>query len=310
MKTHRFTKHLCVLLTAASAVACTSDAPEPGADGGLSILATTGMVADLARQVAGDDVSVEALMAPGVDPHLYKARESDVRRLARADLVLYNGLHLEAKMGDVISKIGRTRPVVAIAESLPEADLLVTDPQRGVHDPHVWFDISLWADTVPAVADALAEADPQNAAGYRERADALQASLDELDAWVSSRFEELPAERRVLVTAHDAFGYFGRRYGFEVVGIQGISTATEAGVRDVERIVDLVVEQKVPAIFVEASVPRRTVEAVVNAARSRGHEIRVGGELFSDSMGAPGTPEGTYEGMVRHNVNTILEALQ
>lgn len=275
-----------------------------------TVLATTGMVADLARQVAGDDAPVDALMASGVDPHLYRARESDVRRLAEAELVFMNGLHLEAKMGQVLRKIGRSRPVVAIAETLPEDQLIVVDPESGAHDPHVWFDVSLWAQTVPAVADALAEQMPGAETAIRERAAQLSGRLAELDAWVEEQIATIPPERRVLVTAHDAFGYFGRRYGIEVVGIQGISTAGEAGVQDVERVIDLVVERGIPAIFVESSVPRRTVEAVVEGAAARGHEVAIGGELFSDSMGAPGTPEGTYEGMVRHNVTTIVEALR
>jgi manganese/zinc/iron transport system substrate-binding protein len=268
------------------------------------------MVADLAREVAGDAAAIEALMAPGVDPHLYKARESDVRRLADADLVLMNGLHLEAKMGQVLEKIGRQRPVVAIAETLPAERLLVVDETSGAHDPHVWFDVSLWADTVPAVADALAQAAPGRADEIRARADSLRERLIELDGWVAEQIETVPEDHRVLVTAHDAFGYFGRRYGLEVVGVQGISTATEAGVRDVERVVDLIASRGIPAIFVESSVPRRTVEAVVRGCAARGHDVAIGGELFSDSMGPEGTPEARYEGMVRHNVRTIVEALR
>jgi manganese/zinc/iron transport system substrate-binding protein len=274
------------------------------------VLATTGMVADLAREIAGDAAPVEALMASGVDPHLYKARESDVRRLADADLVLMNGLHLEAKMGQMLRKIGRSRPVVAIAETLPEDRLIVVDEASGAHDPHVWFDVSLWAETIPSVANALAERMPDEENSIRERAEDLRGRLGDLDRWVEEQIASIPQQRRVLVTAHDAFGYFGRRYGMEVVGIQGISTAGEAGVQDVERVVDLVSERAVPAIFVESSVPKRTVQAVVSGCAARGHEVSVGGELYSDSMGSPGTPEGTYEGMVRHNVNTIVEALR
>jgi manganese/zinc/iron transport system substrate-binding protein len=275
-----------------------------------NVLATTGMVSDLAREISADAAPVEALMASGVDPHLYRARESDVRRLADADLVFMNGLHLEAKMGQVLQKIGRSRPVVAIAETLPEDRLIVVDEASGAHDPHVWFDVSLWAETIPAVADALAEQMPDEAEGIRERAAALRSRLDELDGWVEEQIASIPEERRVLVTAHDAFGYFGRRYGMEVVGIQGISTAGEAGVQDVERVVELVSERGIPAIFVESSVPKRTVQAVVSGCAARGHEVSVGGELYSDSMGPPGTREGSYEGMVRHNVNTIVEALR
>ena len=308
MKKSSITIHLALLIVLAGC------GPEEGAsghgDGPPQVLATTGMVADLAREVAGDAASIEALMAPGVDPHLYKARESDVRRLASADLVLMNGLHLEAKMGQVLGKIGRTRPVVAIAETLPEKRLIVVDENSGAHDPHVWFDVSLWAGTVPAVADALAGVLPDREAEIRARAGALQRRLEDLDRWVAERVETIPAHHRVLVTAHDAFGYFGRRYGMEVVGIQGISTASEAGVRDVERVVELVSSRGIPAIFVESSVPRRTVQAVVSGCAARGHDVEIGGELFSDSMGPQGTPEARYEGMVRHNVRTLVEALQ
>jgi manganese/zinc/iron transport system substrate-binding protein len=308
MKKSSLTFHLLLLV---ALLGCQPEGPSPSPDGAApNVLATTGMVADLAREVLGEAADVEALMAPGVDPHLYKARESDVRRLASADLVLMNGLHLEAKMGEVLEKIGRNRPVVAIAESLEENRLIVVDEGSGTHDPHVWFDVSLWADTVPTVADALVGVLPDREEGLRARAEDLGDRLRELDAWVADQIETIPAERRVLVTAHDAFGYFGRRYGMEVVGIQGISTASEAGVRDVERVVELVSSRDIPAIFVESSVPRRTVEAVVSGCAARGHDVAIGGELFSDSMGAKGTPEARYEGMVRHNVRTIVEALR
>lgn len=301
------------IATAALALAAGCAAPagdETAGDGPLRVVTTTGMIGDAARAVAGSHAEVESLMSTGVDPHLYKASESDVRKLAEADLILYNGLHLEGKMADVLVKMARTRPVVAVTEEIPE-DLLREPPEfQGQYDPHVWFDVSLWRRTLEPIVRELSALDPAHAADYRANADRFGAELDALDAWVEERAGELPPERRLLVTAHDAFGYFGRRYGFEVVGIQGISTVSEAGLQDVERVVDLVVEREVPALFVESSVPRRAIEAVQAAVRSRGHEVAIGGELYSDSMGPAGTEAGTYLGMVRHNVGTVVDALK
>lgn len=288
----------------------TSSSSSPAAGGKLKVVATTGMIADLAGRIAGDLATVETLMGPGVDPHLYKASESDVRKLAEADLVLYNGLFLEGKMGDILAKLGKSRPVVAIAENLPENALRRPPEMQGHPDPHIWFDVSLWAQTVPAVTEALVRLLPANEETLRANAARLVAELTALDAWAASRVAEIPAEKRVLVTAHDAFGYFGQRYGLEVYGIQGISTVAEAGLRDVERVVELVATRKIPAIFVESSVPQRTIEAVQAAVREKGHQVTIGGSLFSDAMGSAGTPEGTYDGMVRHNVNTLVDALR
>lgn len=301
-----------LLLTVLTACGPQPGSPEHGAgDGGPpAVVATTNIIADTARRVAGADARVEALMGPGVDPHLFKASESDVRRLAEADLILYNGLHLEGKMTDILVKMARQRPVVAVAENVPEGVLREPPEFAGQYDPHVWFDVSLWRTTLEVIASELARLDPAHADDYRTRAAVYAAELEELDAWVEEQVASLPEERRLLITAHDAFGYFGQRYGVEVVGIQGISTLTEAGLRDVERVVDLVVEREVPALFVESSVPRRTVEAVQAAVRDRGHEVEIGGELFSDSLGAAGSPGGTYVGMVRHNVSTLVEALR
>lgn len=302
---------LALLLgTAVLSTAC-SDAPgtDSRQDGPLQIVATTGMIADTAARVVGDHGKVTGLMGPGVDPHLYKASESDVRLLSEADLILYNGLYLEGKMGDILVKLARSRPVVAVSELIPEEQRREPPEFLGHYDPHIWFDVSLWVQTLDPVTDALVELRPQHEASFRANADALRAELEELDAWVTARILEIPEKHRVMVTAHDAFGYFGERYGIEVVGIQGISTLAEAGLQDVQRVVDLVVDRGIGALFVESSVPRRTVEAVVAAAQERGHEVEIGGELFSDAMGPAGTPEGTYPGMVRHNVNTVVDAL-
>lgn len=280
----------------------------------VRVVATTGMIADTTARIAApllDQglVRLEGLMGPGVDPHLYKASESDVRKLSEADLILYNGLFLEGKMGDILVKLARNRAVVAVSETVPESLRREPPELLGHYDPHIWFDVSLWARTLAPITDALVELLPEHESTLRQSADSVAEELDALDAWARARVEELPPERRVLVTAHDAFGYFGDRYGMEVIGIQGISTVAEAGLQDVQRVVDLVVERQIPALFVESSVPQRTVRAVIAACADQGHAVAIGGELFSDAMGAPGTEEGTYEGMVRHNVNTIVDAL-
>lgn len=278
--------------------------------GPLYVVTTTGMIADTARAVAGTLAKVESLMQTGVDPHLYKASQSDVRRLTEADIIFYNGLHLEGKMGDILKKVGRRRPVVAVGEALDKADLRRPAEYSGAHDPHIWFDVSLWLKTVGPVVEALKRLQPANAAVFTANGEKWKTQLQALDSWVSAEIATIPEKRRVLVTAHDAFGYFGRRYKIEVVGLQGMSTVTQAGLNDVERVVDLIVKRRLKAIFVESSVPRRTIEAVQEACKKKGHTVAIGGQLFSDAMGRPGTVEGTYLGMVRHNVKTIVGALK
>lgn len=278
--------------------------------GPLRVVATTSLIADTASRIAGPHARVEGLMGPGVDPHLYKASESDVRRLAEADLVLYNGLHLEGKMGDILTKMAHSRPVVAVTEEISQDQLREPPELAGQYDPHVWFDVSLWEKTLDPIARELSALDPAHAADYKANAETLRAELTGLDAWVKQQIGGIPEQQRVLVTAHDAFGYFGRRYGMEVIGLQGISTLSEAGLHDVERVVDVVLARKVKAIFVESSVPRRSIEAVQAALRDKGHPVEIGGQLYSDSLGAAGSPAGTYPGMVRANVQTIVEALR
>ena len=288
--------------------------PQPGAspdgDTPLKVVATTGLIGDAAQRIAGDHAQVEALMGPGVDPHLFKASESDVRRLGEADLILYNGLHLEGKMTDILGKMSSGRKVLAVGEAVPDERLRRPAEFEGQPDPHLWFDVDLWSLTLEPIADVLSELDAAHADVFRANAAALKLELADLDSWVQQSVATVPEQQRVLVTAHDAFGYFGGRYGFRVVGIQGFSTATEAGLTDVERVVDVVAEAELKAIFVEASVPQRTVDAVRTGCEARGQAVTIGGELFSDSLGATGTEEGTYMGMVRHNVETIVEALR
>lgn len=276
----------------------------------LTVTATTGMIADAARIVGGEHAEVTALMGPGVDPHLYKATQSDLAKLTEADLIFYNGLHLEGRMADVLVTMASRVKTVQATESIPEEKLRTPPEFDGHFDPHVWFDVSLWRYAVERILQAYVEADPVHEAAYRSNAAAYLETLDELDVYARERFESIPAENRVLITAHDAFGYLGAAYGIEVHGLQGISTAAEYGLQDVTALVDMIVAKNVRAVFVESSVSPRSIEALVEGAQARGHELRIGGELFSDALGAEGTPEGTYEGMVRHNVDTIAEALQ
>lgn len=275
----------------------------------LKVVCTTDMVGEMTSRIAGDSADVRALMPTGVDPHLYKPSESDVSLLRNAQVIFYNGLALEGKMAIVLEKMARTKPVVPVGEAIPEGERRRPLEFDGGYDPHIWFDVRLWTKTLEPIAKTLAANDSKNADGYRERAKALLQDLTSLDAWAEKELARIPKERRVLVTAHDAFGYFGQRYGVEVVAIQGISTAAQAGLRDIERVVKLISERAIPAVFVEASVARRNIEAVQEACAERGHSVAVGGTLYSDSMGAPGTLEGTYRGMVEHNVRTIVKAL-
>jgi manganese/zinc/iron transport system substrate-binding protein len=273
----------------------------------MKVVCTTGMVADLVRNIGGDRVAVVQLMGDGVDPHLYKVSPGDVAKLAAADLILFNGLHLEGKLGEIFTRLARQKPAFALGEHLPPKKLLGS---RGAFDPHLWFDVSLWRMVADLVCEVLVQFDPDEAEGYRVRHAEYAARLDALHAWVHEQIEQIPAQRRVLVTAHDAFRYFGRAYGIEVRGIQGISTESEAGLREINALVDYLVSRKIKAVFVESSVSTRNVTALLEGCKARGHRVVVGGELYSDAMGAAGTPEGTYEGMIKHNIGTIVEALR
>lgn len=299
-----------VAAAAAMVIAGCSREAAPRVEGDrLRVVATIGMIADVAARVGGDRVSVEALMGPGVDPHLYKASAGDVRRLSAADLVLYNGLHLEAAMGEVLEQMGHRKHTVAVTDWIDRAALTSPPEFQGNYDPHVWFDVRLWMRSVQRIEAAFIEADSAYAAEYSERSAALLRELAELDEWVRERTSQVAPELRVLITAHDAFGYFGRAYGFEVKGLQGISTASEAGTADVQQLAAEIARRRIPAIFVETSIPRRTIEAVQAAVQSRGFAVAIGGALYSDALGNPGTPAGTYPGMVRSNVETIVSAL-
>jgi manganese/zinc/iron transport system substrate-binding protein len=308
-------KHILKVLLLVSLLlsACSTSAGDsqlPIAERTVNVVTTTGMIADIAKNVGGDRVQVTALMGPGVDPHLYKASEGDVIRLQDADVILYNGLHLEAQMGDVLERLNDFGiKTVAVTDQI-DRSLLESPPEfQGNYDPHVWFDVTLWMKAVEQIRDTLMEVDPSSKSKYEANAEAYLAELEELHQYVLEQANTLPAEQRILITAHDAFNYFGRAYGFDVRGLQGISTEAQAGTADVQALAAFIVEKQIPAVFVESSVPQRNVEAVQAAVQAQGFEVKIGGSLFSDAMGSAGTPEGTYVGMVRHNIDTIVTAL-
>jgi manganese/zinc/iron transport system substrate-binding protein len=285
--------------------------PAGGAEVPVKAAATIGMVADFVRQVGGDRVEVSQLMGPGVDPHLYKPTSADAAMLSRADVIFYSGLMLEGRMADLFTRLGRSgRKVYAVTETIPEGSLLEPEEYEGHHDPHVWFDVGLWAQTVPAIVRGLSEVDPEGAEVYAENGAKLMQQLEELDAWCRELAGRLPEEKRILVTSHDAYNYFGRAYGFKVVALQGVSTVSEAALADMAALTDFIKEQNVKAIFVETSV---NPDAIRRVAEDAG--VKIGGELFSDALGERGEVKegfdvGTYEGMIKFNFTTIANALQ
>jgi manganese/zinc/iron transport system substrate-binding protein len=279
-------------------------------NGKLNIVTTTSMITDLVRNIGGDSVNVQGLMGTGVDPHLYKASEGDVSRLSNADVVFYSGLHLEGKLVDVFEKMGRNTNTIALAEVLDKNKLIGSEYFASSFDPHIWFNIQYWKQLTIYLTSELSRLDPNNSTFFEKNKLAYLEQLDTLEEEVLKTIATLSKEKRVLVTAHDAFNYFGDAYGFEVVGLQGLSTATEAGVQDVQNLAKLIIDKKVQAIFVETSVPKRTIEALQQAVLSKGFEVEIGGTLYSDALGNKGTDEGTYLGMFRYNVNTIVEALK
>lgn len=275
----------------------------------VKVVATIGMIADVAKEVGKDHVRVSSLMGEGVDPHLYKASPGDVRAMSDADIVLYNGLHLEGRMADVIVKMAGRRTVAQVTDSIDEKLLREPPEFQGQFDPHIWFDVSLWMNVSDRIRDVFREKDPANAGAYDAAAAAYAKVLEALNEYAKTTIATIPKDHRVMVTAHDAFGYFGRAYGLEVRAIQGVSTDSEASLKDINGLVDALVSAKVPAVFIESSVPRKTIDALVEGCKGRGHTIVIGGELFSDAMGKDGTLDGTYVGMVLHNVDTITRAL-
>jgi manganese/zinc/iron transport system substrate-binding protein len=286
----RWLSLVVVGLTLTMLAGCGAASGQDADDGKLHVVTTTGQIGDIVAHVGGEHVVVTALMGPGVDPHLFVASEGDVDRLQKADVIFYNGLFLEAQMADVLRQIGERKPSIAVADAIDPQGLLPWAQHSGEYDPHIWFDVSLWMKAVEAVRDGLAGADAANAATYQANADAYLTELKALDAYIKAQVERVPPDQRVLVTAHDAFHYFGRAYGFDVRGLQGISTASEASTADVRDLADFIAERK------------------INVA-DRGFSVEIGGQLYSDALGSPDGDAGTYVGMVRHNIDTIVGAL-
>lgn len=280
---------------------------EEAEGGGIWVMGTVGMVTDVVREVAGERARVAGLIGEGIDPHAYRATRGDLLKLGEADVIFYNGLQLEGRMGEVLRGMSDSgKRVRAFAEALSGEEVVKTE---GEEDPHIWMDVMKWAGAIEMVVATLTAADPAGGEYFSDRGKRYAERLKALDRYVRQAVLTVPEERRVLITAHDAFGYFGRAYGFEVKGIQGLSTESEAGVRDIEDLVDELVTRRIGAVFVESSVADKNVRALVEGTRARGHEVVIGGELFSDAMGASGTWEGTYVGMIDHNVTTIVRAL-
>ncbi len=301
---------LIALLMSVLAMSCTQEPRTDEAAEGDStyhVAATVGMVSDIVKNVAGDRATVTTIVGAGVDPHLYTPTRGDIAEFQKADVVFYSGLLLEGKMTDLFERLAEDKPVYAVTDLIDEEYLLPIS--AGHFDPHVWMDPKGWTKATEAVVASLSEVDPAHAAEYKAYGAAYLNQLADLDNYATERLATIPDNARVMVTAHDAFGYLGRAYGLEVIGIQGISTDSEAGLQDINRIVDLLVERNVPSVFVESSVSEKNVEALVEGARSRGHEVEIGGSLFSDAMGKSGTYEGSYVGMIDHNVTTITRAL-
>ncbi len=277
----------------------------------LNVVTTTSMITDLVKNIGGDLIEVNGLMGSGVDPHLYKASEGDVTKLVNADVIFYNGLHLEGKLVEVFEKMEHQDiKTIAIGESLDKNTLIGSDYFASNYDPHIWFSVDNWKIVTSFVIKALKEIDQKNAEAFDNNGKKYLAKLNELESKLENIINGLPKEKRILVTAHDAFSYFGKAYDFNVVGLQGLSTATEAGVQDVQKLANFIIEKEVKAIFVETSVPKRTIEALQAAVKSKNHEVTIGGTLFSDALGNPGTKEGTYVGMFEYNVSTIVNALK
>ena len=304
MRTSIFTALVCAILLQA----CKQ--PETENTDGPLIVVTTGMVADATRHIAGPDARVEALMGPGVDPHLYKATQGDLVLLRKADIIIYNGLHLEGKMQEIFDQLAETKPVYAMGAGIPPQNLLdANGPQQKNYDPHIWFDVGIWAGAVQKLGYFLSSNMPEHSDSLILRTAAYTDTLLALHREISQTLQDVPANKRTIITSHDAFRYFGRAYQFKVVGLQGISTAAEFGLKDVTDMVDLIIAEGIPAVFVESSVSEKSIRSVMDGCAAKGHPIQLGGTLYSDAMGAADTPEGSYTGMVRSNVQTLVNAL-
>ena len=275
-----------------------------------TIVCTTGMIGDIVKNIVGDQIKVVTLMGPGVDPHLYKATQGDLKLLNEADVIVYNGLHLEGKMGEIFEKLEKQKNIIVATDAIPKADLINNTEFKGAYDPHIWFDVQLWNTSTNYISKKLCELVSDSIAQkFNSNTLTYTKSLSALNDAIIANFNKIDAERKVLIAAHDAFGYFGRAYGFEVRGLQGISTTSEYGLKDVSDLVNFIIEREIKAVFVETSVASKSLEAIVEGCMEKGHEVKIGGKLYSDAMGKEGTPDGTYIGMVKHNVKTILKGI-
>ncbi len=291
------------------AIGCGQSARAPIGERPVEVVATTNFLADMAREIGGPRTRVSSLMGPGVDPHSYKASASDVKTLRDADLLLNVGLQLEGRMGDWFEEMSRRTMVVSVTSDIPRGDLLASPDYEDQYDPHVWFDVPMWSSAVGTIERALTRADPAGAREYAARADEYRRRLRALDREARSTLAAIPPRQRILVTSHDAFAYLGRRYGLRVEGIQGISTVAEATTGDIERVADAVAANDLPSVFIESSVSPQTMRAVAEAAGRKGHDVKIGPDLFADSAGEASSPEGTYIGMVRANIRRIAAGL-
>lgn len=290
---------------------CTPAASTNTTGGKLNIVATTTMIADITRVIGGDDVEVNGLMGPGIDPHLYQASAGDVTLMQKADVVIYNGLHLEGKMGEIFESLSsQGSAVICIEDGIDRRVLLISADDENVYDPHIWFDVSIWKSASEIVAQGLIDIDPDNEQAYKGNLENYLKELDELDKYIKDRVAELPEGQRVLVTAHDAFSYFGNAYGFEVKGLQGISTEAEAGTGDVSSLAAFIADRQIKAIFIESSVPPKTIEALRDAVKAKGFDVSIGGELYSDALGDEDSGAETYILTFKSNVDTIVDSLK
>ena len=275
----------------------------------IKIVTTTSMLHDVVKNITKEHAKVESLMGSGVDPHLYKAAHNDLEKLSNADIIIFNGLHLEGKMVDILKKLSRTKVVINASTPLPDSILRFPDSPE-TPDPHIWFSIPIWSKSIKYISNSIIKVIPNKNSELTENTTEYLKKLIALDSITRKQINSIPSKQKLLITAHDAFGYFGDEYKIEVMGLQGLSTVSQAGLKDIEHLVDVIIERRIKAIFVESSISKKQLEVVIESCNEQGHKLKIGGVLFSDAMGAPNTPEGTYIGMVKHNVNTIAQALK
>jgi manganese/zinc/iron transport system substrate-binding protein len=303
-------KHFSKFLFFLSIIICIGQffgcSPSQTENGQLKIVCTTGIIEDALVNMYGDVANVQAIMGPGVDPHLYKPSQSDVSLLTHADIIVHNGLHLEGKMSEVLHKLGRTKKVYAMSDGLSKDKLRLLDAKSGVYDPHIWFDTELWRNAVQQVGEAISKDFPQFQSAQPKISKYVHA-LDSIDKLIRNKVSQIDSTKRILIASHDAFNYFGSAYGVHVRGLQGVSTVAEYGLRDVTDLVNFIIDNNIKTVFIETSVSSRSIDAVIKGCEAKGFKVEIGGKLFSDALGDKGTSEGTYMGMVVYNVNLMIK---